>query len=76
MPEHHYVKVNISLRDDVYAKLMELVEVSGLSVSGAVTLAVVRINIEQATKEPIDRRTWGLVEPAAEAPPARSEDAD
>jgi hypothetical protein len=66
MPDHHYIKVNISLRDDIYTKLMELVEASGLSVSGAVTLAVVRINIEQVTKEPIDRRRWELVEPLDE----------
>ncbi|MFN8473902.1 MAG: hypothetical protein U0822_17055 [Anaerolineae bacterium] len=63
MPDHHYVKVNISLRDDVYTKLMELVEASGLSTSAAVSLALVRLNIEQVTKEPIDRRRWELVGP-------------
>lgn len=63
MPDHHYVKVNLSLRDDVYAKLVELVEASGLSTSAAVSLALVRINIEQVTKEPIDRRRWELVAP-------------
>lgn len=71
MPDHHYVKVNISLRDDVYAKLMELVEASGLSTSAAVSLALVRLNIEQVTKEPVDRRRWELLEPddVSSAPP-------
>lgn len=69
MPDHHYIKVNISLRDDVYAKLTELVEASGLSVSGAVTLALVRVNIEQVTKEPIEKRRWELMEPPNESPP-------
>lgn len=68
MPDHHYIKVNVSLRDDVYVKLQELVEATGLSVSGAITLALVRVNIEQVTKEPPDQRTWDLVQPTEEGP--------
>ena len=63
MPEHHYVKISTSLRDDVYAKLQDIMEATGLTLSGALALLIMRVDIEQLSKEPRDTRTWALIDP-------------
>ncbi|MFN8472823.1 MAG: hypothetical protein U0822_11590 [Anaerolineae bacterium] len=63
MPEHHYVKISTSLRDDVYAKLQDIIEHTGLTLSGALALLIMRVDIEQLSKEPRDTRVWTLADP-------------
>ncbi|MFN8472116.1 MAG: hypothetical protein U0822_08005 [Anaerolineae bacterium] len=60
---HHYVKVSGSLRDDVYAKLLSIMEATGLTLSGALALVIMRVNIEQLSHEPLDARVWTLADP-------------
>lgn len=63
MPEHHYVKVSTSLRDDVYDKLQEIMERTGLTLSGALALLIMRVDLDQLSREPRDTRVWALVDP-------------
>ncbi|MCW5852910.1 MAG: hypothetical protein KIT87_22765 [Anaerolineae bacterium] len=63
MPEHHYVKISTSLRDDVYAKLQDIMEATGLTLSGALALLIMRVDIEQLSREPKDTRAWTLAHP-------------
>ena len=59
---HHYVKISGSLRDDVYAKLLAIMEATGLTLSGALALVIMRVNIEQLSQEPLDARAWILAD--------------
>ncbi len=63
MPEHHYVKISTSLRDDVYAKLQDIIEHTGLTLSGALALLIMRVDLDQLSREPRDTRVWMLVDP-------------
>jgi hypothetical protein len=47
----NYVKFSMSLREDIYDKLRELMEASGLDRSGAISLAIARIDIEAVVTE-------------------------
>ena len=60
MGEHHYVKISTSLRDDVYDKLQEIIEATGLTLSGALALLIMRVDIEQLSREPRDTHRWVL----------------
>jgi hypothetical protein len=47
----NYVKFSLSLREDIYDKLRELMKVTGLDRSGAISLALARIDIEAVVTE-------------------------
>ena len=47
----NYVKFSLSLREDIYDKLRELMKATGLDRSGAISLAVARIDIEAVVTE-------------------------
>ncbi len=46
-----YVKFSISLRDDVYQQLVELMRNTGLDRSGVVSLALTRLHREEQDKQ-------------------------
>lgn len=45
-----YVKFSISLRHDVYEQLTELMKLTGLDRSGAISLAITRLSREEREK--------------------------
>lgn len=55
MPDNYYVKLSISLRNDVYEKLLKVMEMTGLSKSGAVALLVQQADLAQMDKLPSEK---------------------
>ena len=55
MPDTYYVKLSISLRNDVYEKLLKVMEMTGLSKSGAVAFLVQQADLAQMDKLPSEK---------------------
>lgn len=54
--------ISALLRDDVYAKFQDIIEHTGLTLSGALALLIMRVDIEQLSKKPRDTRAWTLAD--------------
>ena len=59
----NYVKFSLSLREDIYDKLRELMKATGLDRSGAISLAVARIDIEAVVTEGKNQEEGSKAEP-------------